>query len=61
MSIYSHDHLIVSSDEGLHYLDLKNPDKDPLMINATEMIKKLDRTRYFKDIKNFAVCQIPFS
>ena len=61
MSVFSHDHLIISSSEGLHYLDMKNPDKDPLMVNATEMIKKLDKTRYFKEIKNFAVSQIPFS
>ena len=55
MSVFSHDHLIISSSEGLHYLDMKNPDKEPLMVNATEMIKKLDKTRYFKEIKNFAV------
>ena len=35
MSIFSDDHLIVASDEGLHYLDLENQDKDPLFVNAT--------------------------
>ena len=61
MSIFSHDHMIIASEEGLHYLDLNNQEKEPLLISAKDLIVKSDKTKFFKNIENFTVCQIPFT
>lgn len=54
MSVFSHENLVISSPNGLNYLNLSDPSQEPLVIDAKRLLKNSFKDSYFCEVKNMA-------
>ena len=55
MSVFSHENLVISSPNGLNYLNLSDPSQRPLVIGAKKLLKTSFKDCYFSEGNNMAV------